>query len=51
LIKGRSEIFCFAEELEKFIQETKKGRKEDQTGLDPKTQEPFPGILIDEFGG
>ena len=40
-----------AEELEKFIQDTKKGRKEDQTGLDPKTQAPFLGILIDEFGG
>jgi type I restriction enzyme R subunit len=39
-----------AEELEKFIQETKKGRGEDQTGLDPKTQSPFLGILIDEYG-
>ena len=41
---------ALAEELEKFIQETKKGRKEDQTGLDPKTQAPFLGIMIDEYG-
>ena len=39
-----------AEELRKFIRETKKGREEDQTGLDPKTQAPFLGILIDDFG-
>ena len=38
------------EELRKFIRETKKGREEDQTGLDPKTQAPFLGVLIDEFG-
>jgi len=41
---------ALAEELRKFIQETKTGREEDQTGLDPKTQAPFLGILIDEFG-
>ena len=41
---------ALTEELEKFIQETKKGRKEDQTGLDPKRQAPFLGILIDEYG-
>jgi type I restriction enzyme R subunit len=39
-----------AEELEKFIRKTKGGREEDQTGLDPKTQAPFLGILIDEYG-
>jgi type I restriction enzyme R subunit len=39
-----------AVELKKFTQETKKGREEDQTGLDTKTQAPFLGILIDEFG-
>ena len=39
-----------AEELEKFIREAKGGREEDQTGLDPKTQAPFLGILIDEYG-
>jgi len=39
-----------AEELKKFTQETKKGREEDRTGLDTKTQAPFLGILIDEFG-
>ena len=39
-----------AEELRKFIRESKKGREEDRTGLDPKTQAPFLGVLIDEFG-
>ncbi|PXF57549.1 MAG: restriction endonuclease subunit R [Deltaproteobacteria bacterium] len=39
-----------AEVLEKFIRGTKRGREEDQTGLDPKTQAPFLGILIDEYG-
>lgn len=38
------------EVLEKFIRGTKRGREEDQTGLDPKTQAPFLGILIDEYG-
>ena len=41
---------ALAEELRKFIRETKKGREEDQTGLDPRTQAPFLGVLIDEFG-
>ena len=41
---------AMAAELEEFIQETKKGRGEDQTGLDPKIQAPFLGILIDEYG-
>lgn len=41
---------ALAEELRKFIRETKAGRKEDETGLDPKTQAPFLGILIDEYG-
>lgn len=39
-----------AEELRKFIKETGDGRKEDETGLDPKTQAPFLGILVDEYG-
>lgn len=41
---------ALAEELRKFIRETRAGRKEDETGLDPKTQAPFLGILIDEYG-
>lgn len=41
---------ALAEELKKFIREVKAGRKEDETGLDPKTQAPFLGILIDEYG-
>jgi type I restriction enzyme R subunit len=41
---------ALAEELEKFIHEVKRGREEDQTGLDPKRQAPFLGILIDEYG-
>ncbi len=41
---------ALAEELKKFIREAKAGRKEDETGLDPKTQAPFLGILIDEYG-
>lgn len=41
---------ALVEELRKFIRESKKGREEDRTGLDPKTQAPFLGILIDEFG-
>jgi len=38
-----------AEELRKFIREAKKGREEDRTGLDPKTQAPFLGVLIEEY--
>ena len=41
---------ALAEELRKFIRETRAGRKEDETGLDPKTQAPFLGILVDEYG-
>jgi type I restriction enzyme R subunit len=41
---------ALAEELRKFIRETRQGRKEDRTGLDPKTQAPFLGILIEEHG-
>jgi type I restriction enzyme R subunit len=41
---------ALAEELRKFIKETREGRKEDETGLDPKTQAPFLGILVDEYG-
>jgi type I restriction enzyme R subunit len=40
---------ALAEELEKYIHEVKRGREEDQTGLDPKRQAPFLGILIDEY--
>jgi len=39
-----------AEELRKFIREARQGRQEDQTGLDPKTQAPFLGILLEEYG-
>ncbi len=41
---------ALTEELEKYIHEVKRGREEDQTGLDPKRQAPFLGILIDEYG-
>ena len=41
---------ALAEELRKFIREAKKGREEDKTGLDPGTQAPFLGILIEEYG-
>ncbi len=41
---------ALVEELRKFIRETRAGRKEDETGLDPKTQAPFLGILVDEYG-
>jgi type I restriction enzyme R subunit len=39
-----------AEELRKFIREARQGRQEDQTRLDPKTQAPFLGILLEEHG-
>jgi type I restriction enzyme R subunit len=41
---------ALAEELRKFIKQTREGRKEDKTGLDPKTQAPFLGLLLDEYG-
>ena len=41
---------ALAEELRKFIKEAREGRQEDQSGLDPKTQAPFLGILLEEFG-
>jgi len=41
---------ALAEELRKFVEETREGRQKDQTGLDPKTQAPFLGILIEEYG-
>lgn len=41
---------ALVEELRKFIKETREGRKEDETGLDPKTQAPFLGIILDEYG-
>ena len=40
---------ALAEELRNFIREVKKGREEDRTGLDPKTQAPFLGVLIEEY--
>ncbi|MFH1993643.1 MAG: YgjP-like metallopeptidase domain-containing protein [Pseudomonadota bacterium] len=53
-LKAILDAFCdnwdtLAEELRKFIREARKGREEDQTGLDPKTQAPFLGILIEEY--
>jgi len=41
---------ALAEALRQFISETRQGRREDRTGLDPKTQAPFLGILIEEYG-
>jgi type I restriction enzyme R subunit len=41
---------ALAEELRKFVKEAREGRQEDQTGLDPKTQAPFLGILLEEYG-
>jgi len=40
---------ALAGELRKFIHEAKKGREEDRTGLGPKTQAPFLGVLIEEY--
>jgi type I restriction enzyme R subunit len=39
------------EALRAFTQEVREGRPADDTGLDPKTQAPFLGILIEEAGG
>jgi type I restriction enzyme R subunit len=41
---------ALAEELRTFVKEAREGREEDQTGLDPKTQAPFLGILLEEYG-
>jgi type I restriction enzyme R subunit len=41
---------ALAEELRIFVKETRKGRPEDETGLEPKTQAPFLGILLEEYG-
>ncbi|MEJ2726683.1 MAG: DUF3387 domain-containing protein, partial [Deltaproteobacteria bacterium] len=41
---------ALAEALRVFVKETRKGRPEDETGLDPKTQAPFLGILLEEYG-
>lgn len=41
---------ALAEQLRAFIKETREGREGDQTGLDPKTQAPFLGILLEEYG-
>lgn len=39
------------EELREFTAEVRAGRPGDETGLDPKTQAPFFGILIEEVAG
>lgn len=36
------------EALREFTAEIRKGRQADETGLDPKTQAPFLGILVEE---
>ncbi|HDZ23503.1 MAG TPA: DUF3387 domain-containing protein [Desulfobacteraceae bacterium] len=41
---------ALAEELRRFINEVREGRQEDRSGLDPKTQAPFLGILLEEYG-
>lgn len=55
LFKGQgivdiSDIDACVDELRVFVKETREGREEDQTGLDPKTQAPFLGILLEEYG-
>jgi type I restriction enzyme, R subunit len=37
--------------LRAFTAEVREGRPEDETGLDPKTQAPFLGVLLEEAGG
>ena len=39
-----------AEALREFTHNVREGRPADETGLDPKTQAPFLGILIEETG-
>jgi len=36
--------------LRQFVHEVREGRPSDQTGLDPRTQAPFLGILVEELG-
>lgn len=36
--------------LREFVHEVRQGRSSDQTGLDPRTQAPFLGILVEELG-
>lgn len=38
------------EALREFTHKVREGRPADETGLDPKTQSPFLGILIEEVG-
>jgi type I restriction enzyme R subunit len=38
------------EALRQFTQDLRQGRPEDETQLDPKTQAPFLGILVEEIG-
>jgi len=38
------------EALRQFTQELRQGRSSDKTGLDPRTQAPFLGILLEEIG-
>jgi type I restriction enzyme R subunit len=37
--------------LKDFVKEVRGGREEDETGLDPKTQAPFLGVLKQEHAG
>ncbi len=37
--------------LRQFTREVREGRPADDTGLDPRTQAPFLGVLIEEAGG
>lgn len=39
------------EALRAFAEEVREGRPADDTGLDPKTQAPFLGVLMEEAGG
>jgi type I restriction enzyme, R subunit len=38
------------EALRQFTQDLRQGRPADETGLDPRTQAPFLGILVEEIG-
>ena len=39
------------EELRRFTDEIRQGRPADDTGLDPHTQAPFLGVIVDDPGG
>jgi len=36
--------------LRPFVDELQRGRQQDDTGLDPRTQAPFLGVLLEEIG-